>query len=168
MLSMRLTAVSSLWSASTLATWCKEATHWKRPWCYERLRAGGGGGNRGWDGWMASLTQRPWVWVNSRSWWRTGKLVCCYSWGRKEMDMTSWVNNNGGHGCMWCGFLALRPNLALHISLTHSSFYCFYQILNALTSGIWKALPSTQITHNLLPLFFSILYSIYTFLERIS
>ena len=45
------------WSTNTLATWCKELTHWKRPWCWERLTAGGEGGNRGRDGWMASLTQ---------------------------------------------------------------------------------------------------------------
>ena len=55
------------------ATWCKELTHWKRLWCWERLRAGGEGDNRGWDGWMASLIQWPWVWVNSRSWWWTGR-----------------------------------------------------------------------------------------------
>ena len=41
-----------------LATWCKQLTHWKRPWCWERLRARGEGVDRGWDGWMASLTQR--------------------------------------------------------------------------------------------------------------
>ena len=60
------------WSSNTLATWCKELTHWKRPWCWERLRAGGEAGDRGWDGWMASLTQWTWVWANSRRWWRTG------------------------------------------------------------------------------------------------
>ena len=47
-------------------------THWKRPWWWERLRAGEGGG-RGWDGWMASPTQWTWVWATSRRWWRTGK-----------------------------------------------------------------------------------------------
>ena len=59
-----------------LATWCEELTHWKRPWCWERLRAGGEGDDRGWDGWMASLTQRTWVWVDSGSWWtgRSGVL----------------------------------------------------------------------------------------------
>ena len=41
--------------------------------CWERLRAGGEGDDRGWDGWMASLTQWTWVWVNSGSWWWTGK-----------------------------------------------------------------------------------------------
>ena len=45
------------WSSNTLATLCKEPTHWKRPWCWERLRGGGEGGDRGWDGWMASQTQ---------------------------------------------------------------------------------------------------------------
>ena len=52
------------WSSNTLATWC-EVTHWKRPRGWERLRAGGKGGNRGWDGWMASPAQWTWVWVNS-------------------------------------------------------------------------------------------------------
>ena len=55
------------WSRNSniLATWCKELTHWKRPWCWERLRVGGEEDDRGWDGWMASLTQWTWVWVNS-------------------------------------------------------------------------------------------------------
>ena len=52
-------------------TW--ELTHWKRLLCWEGLGAGGEGNNRGWDGWMASPTQWTWVWVNSRSWWWTGR-----------------------------------------------------------------------------------------------
>jgi len=48
-------------------------THWKRPWCWERLKAGGEGDDRGWDGCMASPTQRTWVWVSSGSWWWTGR-----------------------------------------------------------------------------------------------
>ena len=51
---------------------CKELTHWKRLWCWEGLGAGEEGDDRGWDGWMASLT-RTWVWVNSGSWWWTGR-----------------------------------------------------------------------------------------------
>ena len=51
--------------------------HWKRPWCWERLRVGGEGDDRGWDGWMASmtwsLTRWTWVWVDSGNWWYTGK-----------------------------------------------------------------------------------------------
>ena len=61
------------WNSSTLATSCEEVTHWKRFWCWEGLGAGGEGFDRGWDGWMASLTQRTWVWVNSGSWWWTGR-----------------------------------------------------------------------------------------------
>ena len=51
------------WNSCTLATWFKELTHLKRPWCWERLRAREEEGNRWWDGWMASLTQWTWVWV---------------------------------------------------------------------------------------------------------
>ena len=60
-------------SSSPLATWCKELTHLKIPWCWERLRAGGEGDGRGWDGWMASPTWWTWVQVDSSSWWRTGR-----------------------------------------------------------------------------------------------
>ena len=52
------------WNSSTLATSCEELTHWKRPWCWEELGAGREGDDRGWDGWMASLTQWTWVWVS--------------------------------------------------------------------------------------------------------
>ena len=61
------------WNSSTLATWCGELTHWKRPWCWERLRAGGEGDDRGWDGWTASPTRWIWVWVDCGSWWWAGR-----------------------------------------------------------------------------------------------
>ena len=48
-------------------------THLKRPWCCKRLREGGEGDDRGWDGRMASLTQWAWIWVTSGSWWWTGR-----------------------------------------------------------------------------------------------
>ena len=48
-------------------------THWKRPWCWKGLGAGGKGHDRGWDDWMVSPTRCTWVWVNSRSWWWTGR-----------------------------------------------------------------------------------------------
>ena len=50
-----------------------EPTHQKRPWGWERLKAGGEGDDRGWDGWMTSPTWWTWVWASSRSWWWTGK-----------------------------------------------------------------------------------------------
>ena len=58
---------------STLATSCEELTHWERLWCWEGLGAGGEGDDRGWDGWMASLTRWMWIWVNSGRWWWTGR-----------------------------------------------------------------------------------------------
>ena len=61
------------WSSNTLATWCEELSDWKRPWCWARLKAGGEWDKRGWDGWMASPSQWTWVWVNSGSWWWTGR-----------------------------------------------------------------------------------------------
>ena len=61
------------WNSNTLATWCEELTHFKRPWCWERLKVGREGDDRGWDSWMASPTQCIWVWVNSGSWWWTGR-----------------------------------------------------------------------------------------------
>ena len=70
---------------------CEELTHWKRSWCWERLRAGGEGDDRGWDGWMASLTQRTWVWANSESWWRTGRPGGLQSMG-SQSDMTEQLN----------------------------------------------------------------------------
>ena len=56
------------WSSNNLATWCEETAYQKRPWCWERLKARGEGDDRGWDGWMASLTQWTWVWASSGRW----------------------------------------------------------------------------------------------------
>ena len=73
------------WNPNTLAAWCEELTYLKRPWCWEKLKAGGEGDNRGWDGWMASLTQWTWVWVNSRSWWWTGRPGVLQSMGSQRV-----------------------------------------------------------------------------------
>ena len=62
-----------------------EPTHWKRPRCWERLKAGGKGDDRGWDGWMASQNQRTWVWVYSGSWWWTGKPGVLLSMGLQRV-----------------------------------------------------------------------------------
>ena len=67
--------------ANPLATWCEELTHLKRPWCWKRLKAGGEGDDRGWDGWMAPPTLWTWVWVSSGSWWWTGKPSVLQSLG---------------------------------------------------------------------------------------
>ena len=78
------------WSSSTLATWCEELTHWKRSWCWERLKAGGDGDDWGWDGWMASSIQWTWVWVNSGSWWWTGRPGVLWSIG---LQSWTWLSN---------------------------------------------------------------------------
>ena len=66
---------------NTLATWCEELTHVKRPRCSERLKAEGEGDNREWDGWMASPNWWTWVWVDSGSWWWTGRPGVLQSMG---------------------------------------------------------------------------------------
>ena len=68
---------------------CKPKTFGKDPWCWERLKAGGEGDDRGWDGWMASLTRWTWVWASSRSWWRTGKLGVLKSMGSQSQTQMS-------------------------------------------------------------------------------
>ena len=73
------------WNSNTLATWCEELTHLKRPWCWERLKAGGKGDDRGWDGWMASTTQWTWVWASFGSWWWAGRPGMLQSMGLQRV-----------------------------------------------------------------------------------
>ena len=83
------------WSSNTLAAWCEELTPWKRPWCWERLKVGEEGADRGWDemvGWYHWLNghefkQAPWVGDGQRG------LVCYSPWGRRELDTTEWLNS---------------------------------------------------------------------------
>ena len=86
---------------NTLTTWCEELTHWKRSWCWERLKAGGEGDNRRWDGWMTSLTGWTWIWISSGSQWRTGKPGVLQSMGSQRVDTTEWLNwNHNGKECV--------------------------------------------------------------------
>ena len=90
------------WSlnSNTLATWCKELTHWKRLWCWEGLGAGEEGDDRGWDGWMASPTRWTWVWVNSGSWWWTGRPGMLWFMGSQRFghdwvtELTDWTDRD--------------------------------------------------------------------------
>ena len=73
----------------------EELPHWKRPWCWERLKAGGEEHNRGWEGWMASPTRWTWVWVNSWSWsWWTGRtgILQTMGWQRVGHDWAAELN----------------------------------------------------------------------------
>ena len=94
------------WNSKTLATWCKELTHLKRPWCWERLKTGRKGDGRGWDDGMTSLTRWTWVWASSRSWWWTGSLVYMGS-QRVGHNLVTEVN-------WWFGYWIL-----LHIPVGH-------------------------------------------------
>ena len=74
-------------------TWCEELTHLKRPWGWERLKAGGEGDDRGWDGWMASPTRWTWVWVSSGSWWWAGRPGALQSNGvtKSQTQLSEWT-----------------------------------------------------------------------------
>ena len=74
--------------------WCEEPTHWRRPWCWERLKAGREEGDRGWDGWMASPTRWTWVWASSGRQWRTGKPSRLQPTGWQRVDMTEQLKTN--------------------------------------------------------------------------
>ena len=63
----------------------REPTHWKTPWCWERLEARAEGDYRGWDDWMASPIQWTWVWANSGRWWRTRKSCVLQSMGSQKV-----------------------------------------------------------------------------------
>ena len=86
------------WNSNTLATSHEELTHWKRPWCWEGLGAGGEGDDRGWDGWMASPTRWTWVWVRFGSWWWTGRTGMLRFMGSQRVrhdwatDLNWWLN----------------------------------------------------------------------------
>ena len=80
--------------ANTLATWCEEPTHWKRVWCWEILKAGGEGDNRGWDGWMASLLNEYEFEQAPGDGEGQGSLECYSPWGLKELDTAEWLNNS--------------------------------------------------------------------------
>ena len=92
---------------------CKELTHWKIPWCWEGLGAGREGDDRGWDGWMASPTRWTWVWVNSGSWWWTGRPCVLWFMGLQRVG-NDWVTELN-----WCHWIIVTISDALDISTCH-------------------------------------------------
>jgi len=93
------------WNSNTLVTWCEELTHFKRPRCWERLRAGGEWDDRGWDGWMASPTQWTRIWVNSGSWWWTERPGMLQSLGLQRIrhDWATELNWTEGSNSWYFG-----------------------------------------------------------------
>ena len=123
------------WSSNTLATWSEGLTHRKRPWCWERSKAGGEGDNKGQDGWMASAIQWTWVWASSGRWWRTGKPGVLQSMA-SELGMTEqqwhsippcWIPTNWFLGC---GSYIIKNVIQTFFSLLKILFYFFSLLPN--------------------------------------
>ena len=127
------------WNSNTLATLCKELTHLKKPWFWERLTAGGEGDDRGWDGWMASPIQWTWVWVNLGVDDGQGGLGCCGSWGRKESDFTgrlNWTQGQNNQEALKMKMISIQQTLSVKLHSTSS------QIL--LLPMLFPSKPSSQ------------------------
>ena len=116
------------------ATLCEELTHWKRLWCWEGLGTGGEGDDRGWDDWMASLTQWTWVWVNSGSWWtrRSGVMQFMglqrvrHDWATTGLNWTE--SKDSTESCQTCG--THEQTISLH----HDTVYIHLTCLSSLGS----------------------------------
>ena len=114
--------------AETPTLWPPDAKNWlieKRPWCWERLKSGGEGDDREWDGWTASPTQWTWVWASSRSWWWTGK---------PGMQSCTWLND-------WTDWLT-------HLQITHRLLFpCFelFTSVSLLCISIWLSFFSLNV-----------------------
>ena len=109
----------SSWNSSTLATSCEELTHWKRLGRWEGLGAGREGDDRGWDGWTASLTRWTWVWVNSGSWWWTGRpgllrIMGSQRVGHNWATELNWTDGKHSFSC--------RSNELLYFQFAITSF----------------------------------------------
>ena len=116
------------WNSNTSSTWCEELTHWKRPLCWKKLKAGGEGDNRGWDGWMAPPTQWTWVWINPGNWWWTRRSGVLQSMGsQNQTQLGDWTE-------LTCLLLHGFPLSFLSvISLFIMPYYLVFSFLNCPT-----------------------------------
>ena len=136
------------WSSNILATWW---AYWKRPWCWGKLRGGGEGGDKGWDGWMVSQTQWTWVWGGSASWWWTGKHVALQSMESQRVEH-DWATEqhsvkkvlfqiNGGMIINYNGkWLAIWKNMRLYASINYRwirEVNAEKQIIDVLEENMW-------------------------------
>ena len=104
------------WSSNTLATWCKVPTHWKRPWCWERLRAGGERDDRGWDGWMTSPTQQTWVEQTLGD--RQGYCAAVHGVGKSQTRPSDWTTT--------ISHMLIFPTYP-SLTKSHSCLYSYHQ-----------------------------------------
>jgi len=103
-------------------------THWKRPWCWEILKVGGEGDDRGWDGWMASLTRWTWVRVTSRSCWWTGKPGMLQSMGSQRVTYDWLTELNWGSQHSLPPFPAFCLCVCVFIFIRHSYYHWKYYV----------------------------------------
>ena len=123
--------------------WPADVKNWlrKRPWCWERLKTGGEGDHSGWDNWMASPTQRTWVWVNSGSWWGTGRPGMLWFMGSQRVTQLSdwtevtWYRNTSGF-CVLTLYPAILLNSLIRFSnlLIVSFGFSMYSIMSSANS----------------------------------
>ena len=132
--------------ADTLATSCEELTHWKIPWCWEGLGAGGERDDRGWDGWMASPTRCTWVSVNSGSRWWTGRPGMLRFMGSQRVvhywvTKLNWNIQTGAFSsCTFCGISTgfLNAVLDLFLSKSESHLQTLFKILISLSEFFFQ------------------------------
>ena len=126
------------WNSNTLATSREELTRWKRPWCWRRLGAGGEGDDRRWDGWMASLTPWTWVWVNSGSWWWTGRSGVLWFMGSQRVrhDWATELNWCSFYACFWRVFIINGCWILSNDFLASTDIIIWFLSFNLLTQYI--------------------------------
>ena len=113
-------------------------------WCWEGLGAGGEGDDRGWDGWMASLTRWTWVWVNSRSWWWTGRPGVLRFMGSQRVNTTERLK----HGSTYMIVFTQSP-ASLILSLPrgqtdrHTKGFTIIYIVN-INYWVWPKISAIQ------------------------
>jgi hypothetical protein len=117
----------------------------ERPSCWERLKVGREGDDRGWDGWMASLTQWIWIWASSRSWWWTGKPGALQSMGllrvRHDTEQLNWTERK------WalCLSQIKRGTLKGWQIVSSSLTICSGCLLNLFSDGICIGSPDSPL-----------------------
>ena len=143
------------WNSNTLATWCEELTHLKRPWCWERLRAGGEGDDGGWDGWMASPTQWTWVWVNSGSWWWTGGSDVLRFMGSQRVRH-DWVTEMNWTELKYSFVASYKFWYIVSLLLFNSSYFLIALLISSLTYGLFRRVLFSFHIFIIIPVFFSL------------
>ena len=124
----------------------RRSTRWERPWCWAKLRAGGEGDDRGWDGWMASPTRWTWVWINSRSWWWTGKSAV-HGVAKSQTRLSDWTTTNLRFFRLECALWCFARILFVYIIIfPHHSTTNGPGILLA----VWSYSPSVQFSRSVM------------------